>query len=250
MYSCHQSCISFVLIHSMFVHLRERQHQETPPAHSVLNSALPAKLIAESLRSTGPCFSLDAACASSLYVIDIACGKLNARQIDCAVIAGVNAADNLILHIGFEALNALSPTGRSRPFVKGADGLIPSEGAAALVLKRLTDVEPGEKVYGVIRGSGLSNDGRRKGLLAPATEGQVDAMRRGLECSGIDPHTIQYVECHATGTAVGDSVEVSSVRSVYKDVEHLSLGSLKANTGHLITVAGLASVLKLTDDPL
>jgi acyl transferase domain-containing protein/3-hydroxymyristoyl/3-hydroxydecanoyl-(acyl carrier protein) dehydratase len=222
------------------------QHQETPPAHSVLNSALPSRLIAESLRSTGPCFSLDAACASSLYAIDIACRKLNARQIDCALIAGVNAADNLILHIGFEALNALSPTGRSRPFVKGADGLIPSEGAAALVLKRLTDVEPGEKVYGVIRGSGLSNDGRRKGLLAPATEGQVDAMRRGLECSGIDPHTIQYVECHATGTAVGDSVEVSSVRSVYKDVEHLSLGSLKANTGHLITVAGLASVLKLT----
>ncbi|WP_375209222.1 beta-ketoacyl synthase N-terminal-like domain-containing protein [Hyphomonas jannaschiana] len=222
------------------------KHNETPPAHSVLNSALPAKLIAESLRATGPCLSLDAACASSLYAIDIACRKLGARQIDCAVVAGVNAADNLILHIGFEALNALSPTGQSRPFVKGADGLVPSEGAAALVLKRLKDVEAGEKVYGVIRGSGLSNDGRRKGLLAPAAEGQASAMQRALQDSAIDPRSVQYIECHATGTAVGDSVEISSVTSVYKDLDHLLLGSLKANTGHLITVAGLASVLKLT----
>lgn len=222
------------------------KHDETPPAHSVLNSALPAKLIAESLRATGPCLSLDAACASSLYAIDIACRKLGARQIDCAVVAGVNAADNLILHIGFDALNALSPTGQSRPFVKGADGLVPSEGAAALVLKRLKDVEAGEKVYGVIRGSGLSNDGRRKGLLAPAADGQASAMQRALQDGAIDPGSVQYIECHATGTAVGDGVEISSVTSVYKDLDHLLLGSLKANTGHLITVAGLASVLKLT----
>nr|WP_273184821.1 beta-ketoacyl synthase N-terminal-like domain-containing protein [Hyphomonas adhaerens] len=220
--------------------------EKPPPAHLVFNSALPSRLIAEALRSSGPCLSLDAACASSLYGIDIACRKLQARQIDCAVVAGVNAADNLILHIGFEALNALSPTGRSRPFVKGADGLVPSEGAAALVLKRLSDVEPGEKVYGIIRGSGLSNDGRRKGLLAPAADGQADAMQLALESGAIDPLTIQYLECHATGTSVGDGVEVSSIRSVYADLEHLPVGSLKANTGHLITVAGLASVLKLT----
>ncbi|WP_394705858.1 beta-ketoacyl synthase N-terminal-like domain-containing protein [uncultured Hyphomonas sp.] len=217
-----------------------------PPAHFTLNSALPSRLIAEALRSTGPCLSLDAACASSLYAIDIACRKLQTRQIDCGLVAGVNAADNLILHIGFDALNALSPTGRSRPFVKGADGLVPSEGAAALVLKRLSDVQPGEKVHGVIRGSGLSNDGRRKGLLAPASEGQADAMRLALESGNIDPHTIQYLECHATGTAVGDGVEISSIETAYAGCEHLPLGSLKANTGHLITVAGLASVLKLT----
>jgi acyl transferase domain-containing protein/3-hydroxymyristoyl/3-hydroxydecanoyl-(acyl carrier protein) dehydratase len=219
-----------------------------PPRHphAIFNSSLPSRLIAEALRATGPCFSLDAACASSLYAIDIACRKLQDRQIDCAVVAGVNAADNLILHIGFDALNALSPTGRSRPFVKGADGLIPSEGAAAIVLKRLCDVDANDKVYGIIRGSGLSNDGRRKGLLAPAPEGQTDAMRRALQGSNIDPQTVQYLECHATGTPVGDGVEVTSASSIYARREHLPIGSLKANTGHLITVAGLASILKLT----
>ena len=222
------------------------RHRETPSAHLALNSSLPSKLIAESLRSTGPCLSLDAACASSLYAIDIASRKLATRQIDCAIVAAVNAADNLILHIGFDALNALSPTGRSRPFVKGADGLVPSEGAAALVLKRLSDVDDVEKVYGVIRGSGLSNDGRRKGLLAPAAEGQTSAMHRALQESDLSPKTIQYLECHATGTSVGDGVEISSAKAVYGNTEHLCIGSLKANTGHLITVAGLASVLKLT----
>ncbi|WP_175354392.1 MULTISPECIES: beta-ketoacyl synthase N-terminal-like domain-containing protein [unclassified Hyphomonas] len=220
--------------------------EPTPPAHLTLNSALPSRLIAEALGASGPCLSLDAACASSLYAVDIACRKLQSRQIDCALVAAVNAADNLILHIGFDALNALSPTGRSRPFVKGADGLVPSEGAAAIVLKRLSDVEPGEKVYGLIRASGLSNDGRRKGLLAPSAEGQADAMRDALKRNEIDPLTIQYLECHATGTPVGDGVEVSSAKSVYGAVEQLPVGSLKANTGHLITVAGLASILKLT----
>ncbi|MEZ6011040.1 MAG: beta-ketoacyl synthase N-terminal-like domain-containing protein [Hyphomonas sp.] len=219
---------------------------KTPAAHAVLNSALPSRLIAEALRATGPCLSLDAACASSLYAIDIACHRLQSRRIDCALVAGVNAADNLILHIGFDALNALSPTGRSRPFVKGADGLVPSEGAAAIVLKRLSDVETGETVHAVIRGSGLSNDGRRKGLLAPAASGQADAMYRSLTSGDIDPLSIDYLECHATGTPVGDGVEISSATSVYAVNERLPAGSLKANTGHLITVAGLASVLKLT----
>lgn len=222
------------------------RREDLPPAHMALNSALPARLIAEALRATGPCFSLDAACASSLYAVDIACRKLQSRQLDCALVAAVNAADNLILHIGFRALNALSPTGRSRPFVQGADGLVPSEGAAAIVLKRLSDLEPGEMVHGVIRGSGLSNDGRRKGLLSPAAAGQTDAMRRALDESGIDPLSIQFLECHATGTPVGDGVEVSSATSVYAGLERLPAGSLKANTGHLITVAGLASILKLT----
>jgi len=131
---------------------------------SAFNSGLPVHLIARAIGATGPAFALDAACASSLYALEIACRKLQARQIDSA---SVNAADNLILHIGFEALKALSPSGQSRPFIHGADGLVPSEGAAAIVLKRLSDVTPADTIHGVIRAIGLSNDGRRRGLLAP-----------------------------------------------------------------------------------
>ena len=216
------------------------------PVTDTLNSGLPAKLIAELIGATGPALALDAACASSLYALDIACRKLATGQIDIALVGAVNAADNLILHIGFDALKALSPTGRSRPFIQGADGLVPSEGAAAVVLKRLSDVRKGDTVRGIIRGIGLSNDGRRKGFLAPDSEGQGEAMRRAYAASGIDPVSIGYLECHATGTLVGDSVEIQSAASVFGSNRELAIGSLKANTGHLITVAGLASLLKLT----
>lgn len=215
------------------------------PLTDTFNSGYPARLIADAIGATGPVLALDAACASSLYALEIACRKLAAHQIDIAAVAGVNAADNLILHIGFSALKALSPTGRSRPFIEGADGLVPSEGAAAVILKRLSDVKKGETVHGIIRGIGLSNDGRRKGLLAPDATGQAEAMRRAYAGGDIDPDTVQFLECHATGTPVGDGVEVASSASIF-GARRLPAGSLKANTGHLITVAGLASVLKLT----
>ena len=222
-----------------------RDGQTDRPLTDTLNSGFPAKHIADAIGATGPVLALDAACASSLYALEIACRKLAARQIDIAAVAAVNAADNLILHIGFSALKALSPTGRSRPFIEGADGLVPSEGAAAVILKRLSDVQSGETIHGIIRGIGLSNDGRRKGLLAPDATGQTEAMRRAYAQADIDPATINFLECHATGTAVGDSVEIASSRTVFGP-RRLPIGSLKANTGHLITVAGLGSVLKLT----
>ncbi|MBY9067640.1 hypothetical protein K1X12_12075 [Hyphomonas sp. WL0036] len=215
------------------------------PLTDTQNSAYPARLIAEHIGATGPVLALDAACASSLYALEIACRKLASHQIDIAAVAGVNAADNLILHIGFSALKALSPTGRSRPFIEGADGLVPSEGAAAVILKRLSDVKTGETVHGIIRGIGLSNDGRRKGLLAPDAGGQTEAMRRAYTMAGIDPASVDFLECHATGTPVGDGVEVRASAGVFGN-RRLPTGSLKANTGHLITVAGLASLLKLT----
>lgn len=223
-----------------------RTNQTDRPLTDTLTSGMPARLIARMIGAEGPALALDAACASSLYALEIACRKLAARQIDIALVAGVNAADNLILHIGFDALKALSPTGRSRPFVQGADGLVPSEGAAAVVLKRLADVGRKEKVRAVIRGIGLSNDGKRKGFLAPDSDGQCEAMRRAYEMSGIRPGSIGYLECHATGTPVGDAVEIASATSVFGATHALPIGSLKANTGHLITVAGLASLLKLT----
>ncbi|MEM1106945.1 MAG: beta-ketoacyl synthase N-terminal-like domain-containing protein [Pseudomonadota bacterium] len=213
---------------------------------SILNASAPPHLIAQDLGLSGPAYALDAACASSLYALEIGCRRLQSGQIDCAVVVGVNAADNLILHIGFEALKALSPTGRSRPFVSGADGLVPSEGAVAVVLKRLSDVGPGETVHGIIRGVGLSNDGRRKGYLAPSVDGQVEAMARAYEMAGLVPDRIDYLECHATGTGVGDATEIEAAAQIFGQAKPLPIGSLKGNMGHLITAAGLASILKIT----
>ncbi|WP_169712596.1 beta-ketoacyl [acyl carrier protein] synthase domain-containing protein, partial [Henriciella aquimarina] len=216
-------------------------------AFNRFNTGGPARLLATALGAKGPAFALDAACASSLYAVKLACDRLQDGSLDMAVAAAVNGADNLILHQGFSALNALSPTGRSRPFVDGADGLVPAEGAAAIVLKRLSDCTKDDTVYGIIRGIGLSNDGRRKSLLAPDEGGQAEAMQAAWAISGLDPSTdIVLIEAHATGTPTGDKVELRATAQHFAGIDTLPIGSLKGNLGHLITAAGLASLIKMS----
>ena len=194
----------------------------------------------------GPRVALDAACASGLYALKTACDQLHSRRADVVLAAGLNAADDLFLHIGFTALQALSASGRSSPLSTLADGLLPAEGAAVLALKRLDDaVAAGDRIYGIIRGVGLSNDGRGPGLLAPTTAGQQRAIRAAWAAAELDPRTLDYLECHATGTPVGDREEILSLRAVFGDDYPLRLGSLKAQLGHLITASAAAGVVKL-----
>ena len=215
------------------------------------NSGYPAFLLARGLGAEGTAFALDAACASSLYAIKLACDQLRDRTADVVVAGAVNAADSLLINRGFQALQALSPTGRTRPFVEGADGLVPAEGAAAVVLKRASDIESGERVFGLIRAVGVSNDGARRGLLMPDQAGQIEAMLNAYRQAQLDPGTISLIECHATGTPLGDSTELKATDEVFtrldvgKRIKSLPVGSLKSNIGHLITVAGLGSLLKL-----
>ena len=144
------------------------------------SSGLPVHLVAGAMQMTGPAFALDAACASSLYAIKLACDALHDGAADVMLAGGVNGSDDLFLHLGFTALQALSPSGRSRPFHAEADGLVPSAGAALVALKRLEDAErAGDRILGVIMGVGLSNDGRQSGFLAPAVAGQTRAMSVG-----------------------------------------------------------------------
>ncbi len=136
------------------------------------SSGGPAHIVAKAFGLGGDVFALDAACASSLYAIQIACRRLQDRESDLMLAGGVARADPLFIHLGFTARQALSPSGRSRPLHKGADGLLPAEGAGLVALKRLDDaVRDGDRIFGVIRGIGLSNDGRQSGFLAPALEG-------------------------------------------------------------------------------
>ena len=222
----------------------ERTGKQDP--RNRFNSGYPAQALAQSIGASGPAFALDAACASSLYAIKLACDRLQDRSVDVALAGAVQAADSLIINRGFAALQALSPTGRTRPLVEGADGLVPAEGAAAIVLKRLSDISPGERVHGVIRSVGLSNDGARRGLLVPDREGQVEAMRNAYALAELDPaRDVSLIECHATGTPTGDGTELLATSDVFADAGGLPVGSLKSNMGHLITVAGMGSLLKL-----
>ena len=169
-------------------------------------SGLPAHLLARALGLGEGAFALDAACASSLYAIKVACDALAEGRADVMLAGAVNRADDLFIHAGFTALGALSPTGQSRPFHKAADGLVPAEGAAMVALRRLEDAEDaGDEILGVIRGVGVSNDGRARGFLVPSEEGQGRALRAAYAQAGLSPADIQLVECHATGTTVGDA---------------------------------------------
>ena len=120
---------------------------------------------------------------------------------------GVSRPDCLYTQMGFAQLRALSPTGRCRPFDARADGLVVGEGAGIFLLKRLDDaVRDGDRILAVIAGVGLSND-VGGGLLAPSSEGQLRAMRAAYAQAGWSPHDVDLIECHATGTPVGDAVE-------------------------------------------
>ncbi len=210
------------------------------------NSGLPAHLLAEALSLGVSAYALDAACASSLYAIKLACDALVDGDADVMLAGAVNRADDLFLHVGFTALGALSPTGRSRPFHPQADGLVPAEGAGLVALKRLDDaIRDGDEIHGVICGVGLSNDGRGKGLLVPSQAGQVRAVRAAYKTAALQPADISLLECHATGTILGDGTELRGITDVFGEDRPLVIGSLKANLGHLITVAGVAGLIKV-----
>ena len=229
------------------------EHARAPAASPLerFHSGLPATLLSKALGlDDAGSLCLDAACASSLYAIALACDALTDRRCDVALAGAVNCTDDLFIHVGFCALDALSKRGRSSPFSVEADGLVPAEGAAIVALMRHDDaLAEGRPVLGVIRGVGLANDGRGKSLLAPAEEGQARAMKIALSKSGLAPEDVSWIEAHATGTPMGDAVEARSTGSVYGraigEARGLPMGSLKANLGHAITAAGAAGLLRV-----
>ena len=191
---------------------------------------------------------VDTACASSLYAIKLACDQLHDGRVDLALAGAVNRSDDLFIHVGFTALQAMSRTGRSRPFCADADGLVPAEGAGFVALKRLSDARrDGDLIHGIIRSIGLSNDGRGRGFLAPCEQGQLRALRQAYELAGLKPKDVSLLECHATGTSVGDAAELRSASALFEGCRDVPIGSLKSNLGHLITAAGVAALIKVLE---
>uniref|UniRef100_UPI000A9EC98D beta-ketoacyl synthase N-terminal-like domain-containing protein n=1 Tax=Streptomyces niveus TaxID=193462 RepID=UPI000A9EC98D len=226
--------------------LLTEERRRRPDARNRFSSGLPARLAARALGLGAGAWSLDAACASSLYAVKLACDRLHDGTADLMVAGAVSRADPLYLHVGFCGLSATSRTGRSRPFHRAADGLVHGEGAGFVALMRLSDARAaGLPVLGVIRGVGLSNDGRGAGLISPAEEGQVRAMRLAYEAAGVAPGTVSLVECHATGTPVGDAVEARGMAQVFGAGADVPIGSVKSNVGHLLASAGVAGLLKV-----
>ncbi|MBI9082662.1 MAG: acyltransferase domain-containing protein [Desulfobacterales bacterium] len=211
-------------------------------------TGLPAALVSRALGLGGGSLTLDAACASSLYAVKLACVELQAGRVDAVVTGGVSRPDCLFTQVGFSQLRALSPSGRCAPFDETADGLVVGEGAGILILKRLDDaVSSGDTIWGVIRGIGLSND-MRGNLLAPDTEGQLRAMRAAYAQADWSPADVDLIECHGTGTLAGDATELQSMVELWRNLPWTSgqcaIGSVKSAIGHLLTAAGAAGMIK------
>ncbi|MGD8703710.1 MAG: beta-ketoacyl synthase N-terminal-like domain-containing protein, partial [Desulfosarcina sp.] len=210
---------------------------------------LPAALLAAEMGFGGDSFTLDAACASSIFAVKLACDALASMRADMVVTGGVSRPECLYTQTGFSQLQALSPSGRCAPFDRQADGLVVGEGVGILILKRLTDaIDHGDTIHGVIYGIGLSND-MRGNLLAPEGRGQVRAMRAAYRSAGWRPSDVDLIECHGTGTRVGDTTEIESLIQLWEDESAASsscaIGSVKSMIGHLLTGAGAAGMIKI-----
>jgi acyl transferase domain-containing protein/3-hydroxymyristoyl/3-hydroxydecanoyl-(acyl carrier protein) dehydratase len=219
-------------------------HPPSSPFHSN-----PSSFLARALRLGSTAFSLDAACASSLYALKLACDELRAGRADAMLAGGLSRPDSLYTQMGFSQLRALAPSGRCAPFDAAGSGLIVGEGAGVLVLKRLADaLRDGDTIHAVIRGIGLSND-LEGNLLSPSSEGQLRALKSAYAKAGWSPDQVDFIECHATGTPVGDAVEFASLSQLWQGSAwqpgQCVLGAVKANIGHLLTAAGSASLIKV-----
>ncbi|MBF6047943.1 SDR family oxidoreductase [Streptomyces sp. NRRL B-1677] len=205
--------------------------------------------IAHRLDLGGANYTVDAACASSLAALDSACKELVTGSSDLVLCGGADLHNSIADYALFSSVQALSPTGRCRPFDTAADGTVLGEGVACVVLKRLADAErDGDRVYAVVKGVGSSSDGRARSLTAPSPQGQRAALERAYRNAGVSPADVGLVEAHGTGTVVGDRTEMAALDDVFTAAGarpgSCALGSVKAQIGHTKCAAGLAGLVK------
>ncbi|MCG0069739.1 acyltransferase domain-containing protein, partial [Streptomyces tricolor] len=233
----------------------ERLGPDSPDAAIGLVPNLAASRIANRLDLRGPAYTVDAACASSLVAVDQAVTALTTGRCDLMLAGGVHHCHDITLWSVFSQLRALSPTERIRPFHRDADGILIGEGTGVVVLKRLADAaRDGDRVYAVIRGTGVAGDGRTAGLVTPDPGGQTRALRQAWRAAGLDPaapDSIGLLEAHGTATPAGDTAELTTLAEVFgpgtgddRDTGRPVLGSVKSMIGHTMPAAGAAGLVK------
>lgn len=206
-----------------------------------------AAKVAYRLNLGGPAVTVQTACSTSLVAVHLACQSLRAGDSDVALAGGACVAVPQQAGYLYEPTGITSPDGACRPFDAGANGTVPGNGIAMVVLKRAEDAQrDGDTVYAVIKGSAINNDGGAKvGYTAPSIAGQVDVLARAYRDAGVDSATVGYVEAHGTATEMGDAIELSALTEVFgRTDEPCSLGSVKANIGHLDAAAGVSGLIK------
>ena len=203
--------------------------------------------VANLLDLQGPNFSADAACASTFAALVSACQMLQSGQTDVMLCGASDCTMDPGTYAKFSSIGALSPI-HSRPFDARANGFVMGEGAGCIVLKRLEDaIRDEDVIYSVIRGIGASSDGRGKGITAPSTRGQKQAVIRAYQQAGYSASSVELIEAHGTSTKVGDATELSALAEIFSEKsngDYVAVGSVKSQIGHLKAAAGMAGLLK------
>lgn len=198
----------------------------------------------------GPSISVQTACSTSLVAVHMAVQSLLSGECDLALAGG--ATIELPHNVGYyyKEGEILSPDGHCRAFDHRSKGTVFGSGTGVVVLRRLREaVDDGDHIHAVIKGSAVNNDGSQKvGYLAPSVEGQAAAVAEALAVADVTAESISYVECHGTGTPVGDPIEVAALTRAFRETSDgeafCRIGSVKSNIGHLDTAAGVASLIK------
>jgi len=198
----------------------------------------------------GPSMPVDTACSASLSAIHLACESIRKGESHMVLAGGVNLYLHPVKFIQLCQMGMLSPTGRCRTFGEGADGFVPGEGVGAVLLKPLhRAVADGDRIYAVIKGSGVNHGGKTNGYTVPNPNAQAALISKVMEKTGIDPGTISYLEAHGTGTALGDPVEIRGLTKAFRPYttgrQYCAIGSVKTNIGHLEAAAGIAGITKI-----
>ncbi|KAI9719366.1 MAG: Type I Iterative PKS [Chrysothrix sp. TS-e1954] len=197
----------------------------------------------------GPSAAVDAACASSLVAVNSGRQAILAGESEVAIVGGVNVCLSPALFYMLGSAGALSPDGVCLSFDDDAHGYARGEGAAVLILKRMSKATAdGDHVLATIKGSAVAQDGKTNGIMAPNAKAQELVARKALRQANIDPLTVGYIEAHATSTSLGDPTEISAISAVYGvgRPQHApaAVGSIKPNVGHLEAAAGAISLVK------
>uniref|UniRef100_UPI001C2F5675 SDR family NAD(P)-dependent oxidoreductase n=1 Tax=Paenibacillus sp. GbtcB18 TaxID=2824763 RepID=UPI001C2F5675 len=212
--------------------------------------AIAAARISYFLNLKGPAIPVDTACSSALVATHLACQALANKEIEMALVGGVSLYLAPESYISMCSAGMLSVEGQCKSFDNNADGFVPGEGVGALVLKRLKDAEAdNDHIYGIILGSGINQDGKTNGIMAPSANSQMKLLSEVYEKYNIDVESIDYVEMHGTGTKLGDPIELEALSSVFKKKtkrhHFCGIGSVKSNIGHTSAAAGVASIQKV-----
>ncbi|MDE1462571.1 amino acid adenylation domain-containing protein [Spartinivicinus poritis] len=235
---------------------RETTPEDTPYMITCAMPSIIPNRISYTLNLQGPSEVIETTCSSSLVALHRAVQSIQRGECLQAVIGGVNLLLSPQGFIGYEAMGLLSDERKVRPFQDGAQGYVRSEGVAVIVIKPLKQAKAdSDRIYALVRGTGVAHGGKGASLTAPHDVGIKAAMLQAYRTAGIDPRTVSYIEAHGTASVLGDSVEIEALKSGYRALAELQtykgqsnapcyLSSLKSTMGHSEVVSGMAAIIK------